>query len=651
VSAKTQQASDRRSSEFLVACARRAQQLGLALAWSDGLEGEQAKTCSRSGSAAWKAAQKLSPDAEAAAGFFAGRARTRNPAVVASASGLVLVEADGEMDAILRAHGLPDLPPTVRVRSRRGWHAYFRPPTGRDPLKVQLAPEAITVSVDGYLIGAGALHASGHIYVYEDELAWITELPLDLYDALVAAGEQTREHVFATIERGAPVPEGGRNDALFHHALQLVREARPSEEILAGLRHMNEQQCRPPLEDRLVVKALRGALVWAAKHPSEQELANAKARELYERRKRGEPLPANGVPAAARRRLQGRPLSNVEGRMVDYVIPGHVPARTLSLVAGVGGLGKSALLLAWAAAVTLAGRNVLIISYEDAAEEVLRPRFEALGGDLERLWEVYVDPEDGSVSFPDDLDELEQMAVMRQARLVLIDPVSASLDVKLDSHRDQDVRVVLGRLTKLAERQDLGVVMNAHLNKAPSNDPYLRINGSTAFYNAARSVLTVTTDPSEPERGRLVAQHKSNYGPVSTVQRWQIEVVPIATAGGVVDTARIVFVEDAEDVSRQDVLAQRGERGAEKLDEAIAFLKAALADGDWHESEGLKTIARGAVGASERTLKRALQTLDGEAERRGFPSKTWWRLDQSGQQQSGHTPYPQYRGPTGLDEA
>ena len=58
--------------------------------------------------------------------------------------------------------------------------------------------------------------------------------------------------------------------------------------------------------------------------------------------------------------------------------------------------------------VTHAGRDVLIVSYEDAAAQVIRPRFEALGGDLDRLYELSVDPLDGELSFPTDLPELDR---------------------------------------------------------------------------------------------------------------------------------------------------------------------------------------------------------------------------------------------------
>jgi hypothetical protein len=99
--------------------------------------------------------------------------------------------------------------------------------------------------------------------------------------------------------------------------------------------------------------------------------------------------------------------------------------------------------------------------------------------------------------------------------------------------------------------------------------------------------------------------------------------VTIASERGLIEVMTMEFVEIAEDVSREDVLANRA--GVEKLDEAIAFLKDTLADGDWHDSAGLVTLA-GAQKISERTLRRAaLEGLQVEHERRGFPSTTWWR--------------------------
>jgi hypothetical protein len=122
---------DPRPDELLEECGRVAWRLGLALAWSDGLEGESAKCCSRTGAAAWKNAGQLPADEDAAVAFFKTRARKRNPLVVASRSNLVLIEFDGDLVELCAEYGLWDLPATVQVQSRRGRHLYYRLPAGR----------------------------------------------------------------------------------------------------------------------------------------------------------------------------------------------------------------------------------------------------------------------------------------------------------------------------------------------------------------------------------------------------------------------------------------------------------------------------------------------------------------------------------------
>jgi hypothetical protein len=93
-------------------------------------------------------------------------------------------------------------------------------------------------------------------------------------------------------------------------------------------------------------------------------------------------------------------------------------------------------------------------------------------------------------------------------------------------------------------------------------------------------------------------------------------------------------------VDGADILAPRTSDGDGKTARAEDFLAASLADGEWHDSAGLKTIAATA-GVSDRTLQRAAKDLDVETDRRGFPASTWWRLPQSRQ------PYPRTVGATG----
>jgi AAA domain len=238
---------------------------------------------------------------------------------------------------------------------------------------------------------------------------------------------------------------------------------------------------------------------------------------------------------------------------------------------------------------------------------------------------LYVEGLAEGVFFPTDLPELERHVRETRAQMILIDPVSAAIDLKLDAHRDQDVRVVLGQLARLAKEERLAVLQNAHLNKTPSADPYLRINGSTAFYNASRSVVTVTPDPEEPDRHRLVAHHKSNYGPLAEVERWRIAPKEIAASEGEpIEVMTIEFVEVAEGVSREDVLT--GTRGRDKFAEAEALLLSELARGRRLSAEVKAAGLR--EGLSERTIKRAAQELELVVEEEATESGrvTYWSL-------------------------
>lgn len=333
--------------------------------------------------------------------------------------------------------------------------------------------------------------------------------------------------------------------------------------------------------------------------------------------------------------LRLRPLSAVQPRSVRWLKPGLIPLGALTLVAGVGGLGKSTW-LAGVAAETSRGdllegtpADTILVSFEDAADVALRPRVEAAQGDLRRVHEVVFDGDDlEQVTLPRDLEELERAVGEIEARLVVVDPIVAGIDVALDTHKDQHVRSVLARLNRLAEQAACAVVLVGHLNKGPSTDAYLRVANSTAFYNASRSVILVTEDESDDDL-RLVAQRKNNYARLSPVERHRIEEIVLpdtldSVTGRPVVTARTCFVEFADDVDAADVLAPP--RTAGKTERAQAFLTAALSDGDWHESAVLKEQAE-EQQISERTLKRAAKELGVKTKRdESFHAKTLWRL-------------------------
>ena len=80
----------------------------------------------------------------------------------------------------------------------------------------------------------------------------------------------------------------------------------------------------------------------------------------------------------------------------------------------------------------------------------------------------------------------------------------------------------------------------------------------------------------------------------------------------------MVFIEHAHDVDADDLLGPPRERQGAKESLATGYLTTALADGDWHDSARLKTVA-GAVGISEPTLETSRADARGRAQAGGIP--------------------------------
>ena len=110
---------------------------------------------------------------------------------------------------------------------------------------------------------------------------------------------------------------------------------------------------------------------------------------------------------AAPKYLMLRALADAQARQVRFLVPGLIPLKTLTLVAGMGGLGKSTWLAGIAARLSRGDLgepgNVIIVSFEDTTEEMLRPRVEAAQGNLERVFDIVVPKDQGPLVLPSDL--------------------------------------------------------------------------------------------------------------------------------------------------------------------------------------------------------------------------------------------------------
>lgn len=239
-------------------------------------------------------------------------------------------------------------------------------------------------------------------------------------------------------------------------------------------------------------------------------------------------------------------LSQVEEERLYWLWRGRIPLGAITLLDGDPGLGKSLLTLDLAARVST-GREmpdgtpgvegegpqrVLLFSAEDDPARTILPRLRAAGADLDLVelgqgaWTQRTGKkslEHRNFLLPRDVEVLQwKLEEDSNPLLVIIDPLMAFLEGRVNSWRDQDVRAALAPLAKIAQKSWAAIVIVRHLNKAAGASAIYRGGGSIGIIGAARSGLLVAKSPDDPEHERVLASVKSNLGPPMPSMRYQV---------------------------------------------------------------------------------------------------------------------------------
>jgi len=192
-------------------------------------------------------------------------------------------------------------------------------------------------------------------------------------------------------------------------------------------------------------------------------------------------------------------MVDVEPEEVGWLWRPYIPLGKLALLEGDPGIGKSWITAALACAVSL-GRglpgmqsfnqgNVLMLSAEDGLADTLRPRLDAVGADVSRVF---------ALNEPLTFDELGllrlEAAIIEHAPILLtVDPLFAFTGGKMDIHRANECRTVTARLAAISERHGCSIVAVRHLGKSRGLGHALNAGiGSIDLVAAARSVLLCT---------------------------------------------------------------------------------------------------------------------------------------------------------------
>lgn len=236
-------------------------------------------------------------------------------------------------------------------------------------------------------------------------------------------------------------------------------------------------------------------------------------------------------------------LSDVESQQVDWLWQRRIPLGKITILDGDPGMGKSLLSIFIAACVTTGqpmpdgapGKQgkVILIAPEDAAEDTIKPRVEAAGGDPSQVllldnMELLNIRDTKKIKFNErpfslaqDMGILEQAIKQTKTILVVIDPLMAVLGHSIDSSRDQDVREVLTPLAQVAERTGCAILIIRHLNKGSSDNILYRGSGSIGIIAVARIGLLVAHAPDD-EQKRVFATIKNNLSKIAPNLSYQI---------------------------------------------------------------------------------------------------------------------------------
>jgi hypothetical protein len=500
-------------------------------------------------------------------------------------SGLCVLDVDGEdgLRSLAKLDKQHSIPETLRAMTgrkdvhgnRQGLHLYFRLPRGRSLHNSagRLGKGLDVRAEGGCIVAPPSLHFSGLSYEWCLPRVQVADAPAWLFDSRPAP-------TIAVLSPTSSITEGQRNSVLMSIGGALRRRGASPASIESTLRRENRERCQPPLAEQEV--RLIAASV-SRYNPGEQ-------RQKIEGTRR---------PDLVR-------LSDVVAKPVAWLWEPYLPLEMITVLSGDPGVGKTFLSLAIAAALTrgepvlggggYAPANVLCLTLENSAAHVLRPRFDAQGGDASRfivmrgtLSKEGDTEKQGGLSLA-DVDQLETAISETQARLVVIDPLQSFLGATVDLHRSNETRPVLDGVIKLAERHNCALLILRHLSKGRGGRTLYRGLGSIDITGAARSEIFAAEDPYNTDH-RVMAHAKSNLGKLGPSLSYTIS-----------EEGRLVW-ESISDLGAADLLAECSPEQQSAVEEAAEFLEEALSSGA-RLSKQLKEQAK-ARGISFASLRRA----------------------------------------------
>lgn len=219
-----------------------------------------------------------------------------------------------------------------------------------------------------------------------------------------------------------------------------------------------------------------------------------------------------------------RPVSNFEESEAEWLIAGWIPVGQITIFASDGGVGKTTIDCAIAAAISSgttcildkegvqrAPGRVLFLTTEDSISKKLRKKLRNLGADLDNI--IAPDP---SLDVNNSLRDLKfgspaLREIIREFKPVLciLDPVQGYVPPDINMGSRNAMRDCLAPLATLGEETGCAFLIVCHTNKRRGASGRERISDSSDLWDIARSVMMAgfTGD----DEVRYISNEKNNY--------------------------------------------------------------------------------------------------------------------------------------------
>lgn len=227
-------------------------------------------------------------------------------------------------------------------------------------------------------------------------------------------------------------------------------------------------------------------------------------------------------------------LDKIQSEKPNWLWPGYIASRAITFIDGDPGLGKSFVACDIAARVSSGNPmpdgqpgdqgRVLLISYEDDPATTIKPRLESLNAKLDNIVLLTGFKTPSNIDRPPtihDIGSINDTIREGSIKLVVVDPLMAALPEKIDSHKDQSIRLALSPLARLAQETNIAVLIVRHLNKSASGNALYRGSGSIGIIGAARAGFLIGKDPKD-HSARILANTKMNIAPEPPSMKFRI---------------------------------------------------------------------------------------------------------------------------------